>query len=75
MKISHQYYDIPGITDRAVMQKNCEDNRDRKNEISVLHSHTFFKTEHGKPVGLKCTEACTIYIPGKPPVSVLAVGD
>ena len=65
MKINHQYFNVPGVTDRDVLRKNCEENRDKRNEVSVLHAHGYFKTEGGNPVGIRCTEECMIYVPNE----------
>jgi len=74
IKIDHQYYNIPGVTDLAVLRKDCEKNRDKRNEVSVLHAHGYFKNEKGNPIGIRCTEECMVYIPGQETRSVKATG-
>lgn len=72
-KISHHVYVLPGITDEQVQRKKCEDNRDKRNETSILHAHSYgeHRINNGKPEVVAarhkqlCTERCVIYIPGE----------
>lgn len=65
MKVSHQWYIIPGIVDRAAVMKQAERDRDFKGEASIVHAHAE-EVFYGDSIAEKedCEDACVVLEPG-----------
>lgn len=57
-KINHHSYNLPGITDNAVLKAQAERRRDKLGETTIVHDH-----QHDRSRNL-CTAECLIFEPG-----------